>query len=821
MSAPAANASKATESAPMRPRRGLFMWILDLFSSVRFGILLMVLLFIYMSVGSAGLVYPTHPNIFSSDNWIHQQIRQWPVFEMTEFEWFHWWPFDLLLGLISLTMVVTTLRRIKLSVMNLGVWFIHLGIIILIVGSLIYFGTKVEGDTFLPRRTITVEILGEDGVPLGPAKRLSVFSGNRVIVDFGNERYEIMVASTDPEWELLTGENAGDRAYSVSVFVRGAERSFVRQLIAGYPDYTEDLVSTDDPTQPFQRAVKVTGDPIIEPRLSMKLEYAPQDWFYLSNQLSKNWALYLREKGTTDWVERPIPVAVPLAGGNRGLPLYGDHVADPAGIFSGGRRVPDADPLDVVVEPVASDDPLPGVALRLDSYLRYALMQTRWEEGTPEDPVNPMAELTISIPGQDPSTRRLVALDPEQSSTEGGAIAFRVVDSEEAFERLLSPPSLRVRLPGLDFEETRQVDQLPPTAVWLVGDTGYRLVLSNVQNDIVFASGSSSVAFVDITTPDEVSFRRWVFSDPDLTRDLTDEGGTPLPDAPPLRDEELLIDYIPGGGSALITLVAGPEPDQLRVIRATTDGSMESSSIEVGGDITFGGGVSVTLTDYMDHALLKSAPFIVPPNQRQREAGNLLSWVRMVLPSGDEQWLRYHRYLFPDGTERLSRFDFDPTPLSIRDAEGKEREIEVVFSRRRHRLPSDMVLERFEVDSNIGGFTGETGSIRDYRSLVRFLEGSEWSDPSPISMNKPVEHDGFWFFQSQWDPPEPARSENDLGSRGLNYTVLGVGNRNGVYTQLVGCGIAVFGMLYAFYVKPEIKRRRRRRLQSMVEEQSS
>ncbi len=44
-------------------------------------------------------------------------------------------------------------------------------------------------------------------------------------------------------------------------------------------------------------------------------------------------------------------------------------------------------------------------------------------------------------------------------------------------------------------------------------------------------------------------------------------------------------------------------------------------------------------------------------------------------------------------------------------------------------------------------------------------------------------------------------------SRGLNYTVLGVGNRHGIYTQLAGCTISVFGMIYAFYVKPVIRRR--------------
>jgi hypothetical protein len=43
----------------------------------------------------------------------------------------------------------------------------------------------------------------------------------------------------------------------------------------------------------------------------------------------------------------------------------------------------------------------------------------------------------------------------------------------------------------------------------------------------------------------------------------------------------------------------------------------------------------------------------------------------------------------------------------------------------------------------------------------------------------------------------------------LNFTGLGVGNRRGVGIQLAGTIIAVIGMMYAFYVKPVIKRRRR------------
>lgn len=797
-------------------------WALDLFSSVRFGIVLMVLLFIYMSIGSAGVLYPVHPNIFTAASWRHQQMRQWPGLEMTEFEWFHWWPFDVLMILIAVTLVVTTLRRIRLSVVNLGVWLIHAGIIILIVGSLIYFGTKVEGDTYLARRSVVISVVDAEGAPIGEPRTLGIFPGNRITVDEGNQRYEIMVASTDPEWELLTGEDAGERAYSVSLFVRTPEQSFIRQVIAGHPDYTEDLVSTEDPEQPFQRSVKVSGEKLVEPRLDIALEYEPQEWFYLSNQLGKHWALYLREEGTTEWFQRRVPAAIPLDPTMGGLPLYGDYVADPSDLnLRAGDPVPGGTSLDVAVPSDAPGDPLAGVPLTIDSYLRYAVMQSRWRPGTDADPLNPLVELDVRIPNQPARFQRLVALDPSEATSDNGAIAFRHVDSDAAFDALREPGRLRVSMPELGYDETRPVSELSPSMGWAVGDSGYELSLFNVQNDIVFSSGSSSVAFVDITTPEGESIRRWVFSDPTLTRDLDESGAAPVGGEAELRVPGLEIEYFPGYGNALLTLVSGPDPERLRVIQATASGEPTISELQVGGAITFPGGVSIGIADHYPRAVLKEAPMIVPENQRQREAGNLMTWIRLALPGGGHRWLRFQKYLFDDVSMKLSRYEFAPAVLEIPGADGTVRRIEAVFSRERMRLPVEMVLEKFEIDSNIGGFTGETGSIRDYRSKVRFQDPSGWTDPMPISMNKPVEHDGLWFFQSQWDPPEPARSSEELGSKGLNYTVLGVGNRNGVVTQLVGCIIAVAGMIYAFYVKPAIKRRRRDRVLAGLQESAS
>jgi cytochrome c biogenesis protein ResB len=152
-----------THDSPPWWRTGVIGAVLDFFTNVKLGIWLMVLLFIYSSIGSAGIVYPEHPNIFKAENWAHDQIRQWPGLEMTEFEWFHWWPFDLMMILLTINIVVTTLRRIPFKAVNYGVWMIHTGIVILVIGSFIYFETKVEGDSPVARRKVVAQYTVEQG----------------------------------------------------------------------------------------------------------------------------------------------------------------------------------------------------------------------------------------------------------------------------------------------------------------------------------------------------------------------------------------------------------------------------------------------------------------------------------------------------------------------------------------------------------------------------------------------------------------------------------------------------------------------------------
>ena len=169
---------------------------------------------------------------------------------------------------------------------------------------------------------------------------------------------------------------------------------------------------------------------------------------------------------------------------------------------------------------------------------------------------------------------------------------------------------------------------------------------------------------------------------------------------------------------------------------------------------------------------------------------------------GRSAWLSYHHYPFEDDLDLLHRFRYQPTVMTMPDG----RMIELMYSRRSAPLPSNIELTGFDVASHIGGFTGEVSSVLNWISNIRF-EDEAGEQYASVSVNDPRERQGYWYFQAQWDPPEPA-SAGQAGSPGLNYTILGVGNRNGVYTMLFGSVLSVIGMLYAFYVKPMIRRRK-------------
>jgi hypothetical protein len=106
----------------------LFRYTLN---NVIFGIALMVLIGLYIAVGS-GFV----------------SVREY--FEMSDLEFFNAWPLKLLMLLLCLNLITVTWNRIPLTPPRYGVWCIHSGIITLILGTSLYYHFKVEGRTLIP-----------------------------------------------------------------------------------------------------------------------------------------------------------------------------------------------------------------------------------------------------------------------------------------------------------------------------------------------------------------------------------------------------------------------------------------------------------------------------------------------------------------------------------------------------------------------------------------------------------------------------------------------------------------------------------------------
>lgn len=94
-------------------------------------------------------------------------LRRLPGMEMSELEFYDWWPLRLILLAFVTNMVVATVRRIEFSFVNLGVLTVHTGIVTIALGSAYYSGLKKEGDTLLIAGGLAPDNTTIPGPPVG------------------------------------------------------------------------------------------------------------------------------------------------------------------------------------------------------------------------------------------------------------------------------------------------------------------------------------------------------------------------------------------------------------------------------------------------------------------------------------------------------------------------------------------------------------------------------------------------------------------------------------------------------------------------------
>lgn len=787
--------------------------VLDVLSSVRLGVALLVALFFYCWLGSAGLFYPVLAE--GGIAWRHQMVRQWRMFELTEFEWFHTWFFVGLCAAICLIMAVTTIRRIPFNALKAGVWMIHGGVILLAVGSVIYFGTKVEGDAPVLRRQVVARL------PSGASAALPALEGAEATLDGPEGAYQLQVVSVQPNYELRTPGFEGTTDYAVQVMVRraggqaDAPEAFVRQVLSRHPQFTEDVI-------PGQGRVKniaaFGGETMLDDPIGIALESAPQDSFWVKD----SWALHVRTRGAQTWSQRCIPSGAGWMG--RGLPRYNDYfgAADDVWPPAGATRIA-VDPLDL---PVAGQgDALDGIDVRITGYLRYAVMQSRRVPSF--DPSgSPMVDAVLTLPDGEQFRYQLAALAPGEDRQLDGRLAFAWLERQgdlELWRARLSPGELTFLVLSEDGSGPYQ-ESAPVTSAAAVdgaapfktlGNTGFAWRLRQVTDDLEVRPGVvASFAIIEIRTPEGEVLLRAASADPDMTADIDAEAhdagsGMGKP------DPRIITLYRPGAREEIV-FAGGPgagvsDDAPVRLLRRSAGGALLEQAMRVGDGIEISPGVMLRLGRYVAHSALEERPTIVEPERRDKDALTTHTYamirVRLTPEGGEamEHWLPYHQYVFNDGLYEgagLSRFA--PTLVVLPDGGA----IELAFGRERRSLPMPVELRDFVLTSHIGGFTGSVSSVRDWTSVLRPVGAGE-DGLVRVSVNAPKNVGGVWLFQSFWDAPRGARGSMEPGNPGFGFTGLGVGTRRGVVTALLGAILTCAGMLYTFYVKPIIRRRLR------------
>jgi hypothetical protein len=755
-----------------RAAPGPFGRVLNTVSSIWFGVALLVLIFAYCAVGSA--VPPVRQGVLAEmTGW------EWLRFEKSEMEWFTWWPFLTLIGMLLAACVLATVRRVPFNRFTAGTWITHLGILTLGVSAAVYFGAKTEGDVLIYHSRARIRLPGmEDWASL------VIRPGASIRVGPPGQGYEIGVAHIDPGQESDADGGGLGRAPQIwlEVSTPSAGR-FYRVMTVGHPEQTHDLMDAGGGMLPHDHGAEQR---LLDPSLQVVIDYdEPARYFYHAHQppVHSTGAIYARLAGEREWTQYRV----------RDLPHYHAYVATPDAVWNdGGNERLVVKALDLRARPVESTESLSGVHFRVTDYLPYAEEQTRWVRGGGR--VSPLLRLRIGGPGSfetrdllanAPMLRHVQLAEALEAQFDWGVPADQV---EGVIQSRL--PRLVVRVESAGIEERVPLSELAAPEGFELAGTDYEITLRQLIASGGVGESSPAAAWLAIRRGD-LAFERVVLEGAEGVAQDFDGQGARLAGA---ADEDLVIRYENAG--ARLLLFAGPEEGgPVTTVFIDRNGRVARSAVAVGEAIGLVPGLPLAVDAVWRESHMVDRPSIPPRYQRRSlsEVGRSMSLMRVeVAAAGQTQqvWLPFNYYAWPDAQRAYpGRFPYRTREVQLADG----RRLELLYSRWRDPLPEPIVLDRFILKTYPGG-----DRPSDFISLVRFDEGEGLSSLTEVKSNHPAENGGFWFFQSRWDPGVQS------------YTMLGVGNRVGVYPMLAGVCISIAGMAYAFYVKPYMGRRRKR-----------
>lgn len=635
-------------------------------NNVLFGVAIMVLTGAYIAIGS-GL----------------PRVREF--FEMNDLQFFNAWPLKVLMVLLVANLCVVTWVRIPLTLPRLGVWMIHTGIVMLIVGTSFYYRHKVEGQTYI------------------------------------------------------------QRGQTVSGFYDSAERAlFVR--LNGQPIYTDLSL----PSLPRFNTYAAGAD--------------------------------------------PQPLRRDLAN----LPLVG--------LFRGEGDQPVAKKVSAVAG--LKDD----LTVDVVGYHPYADLQIDYVE----DPASDTIGVRLSVPdphGGQTSRNWLVSADPQSRAIDLGGVTV-----EHRHLPTGPPASLIEAASQLHRIDVKAGDYTQSLFVQVgqkydLGATGYSVTVENFNPAFPMSGTGELVKILTLlvknTDPKApaTEFRRMVIDGNPLQTDfkLNESGAGPMGkrQKAPL-DEKLQLLYafndpnrlVPTDGGERHLLITADQPG-ITHLQIGVDGSAKEQPLSPTGEFNVGPAeVKMKLSAVrMDHLRRREAVVDVPPVKRVRDLGatGVMQIATLRVKSGDWSQIVNVPYvpfaLEPNADWRTVR--------SI-DLPGTMSKLQIALGNTRLELPAKLTLQNFELVNYPGG-TINDNLFRDFKSTLKVVSRETGEEEVGVAkMNSPIYFDGgnWLLFQSGYNKQEMS-------------TFIGVGNRPGVGVMTAGCILMAVGLLYAFYVKPVIIRRRK------------
>ncbi len=757
-------------------------------------------------------------------------LRRIPGMEMSELEFYGWWPLKAILFTFIVNMMTATVRRIEFIFKNIGVLTVHTGIITIALGSVYYSGGKLEGDTILQAGEYD-QAIGQPA--LGPIQNAF----------YDNTRVALHISQGN---------------------------TFEQRLIPGLPRYNDynlralgvaTAADASGSLQPWNNAdanARLLSIPLpggTDPATDRSLAAALRKQGYDDASVQRIMASGVTP-GDADWDESRL----------RGVPQES--------LRELSRRTMGRD-----------------LSFRIVGYAKQATLVQDFVKlapaaiapGTPSTPLR-----FLKLYGKDETSLSSLVLDPSTAATRQHVITL-ASGNEEA---LISVEYTRGEAGGMSAQRWRDLSEpLPPNSLnsliievpgngpgagvrivrpvragetFAVGDSGFTIAvkefLSKPEFPIItkgYENAASSVAKIVITPPasmGQAPYERWVYSRfPEISQDFLaekNERGMPKRRAadPSIRvvhidaanaAASLYIDEAPDGSVRGVARIIGGD---VKVVLGRDTGGKGSPTLlpELLGPL------GVSIVDRWEYSRPVERPAPIPEVRADpRHIGTHedaliavevssrgdVAVASTATPWSQIVWLPFRKYV--EEGERDTR---------TIDLPGGRRTT-LSFGRLRHALPGMWLrLREFEMITY-----DHRGSPRDYRSriVVESPTGAFETFEHDASLNYPLtapfmasDRRGmlgnflgslgaglsprqFKFSQAGWDmngwrQTQQMVDAGQLKKPFVNFTIMQVGNNPGIHIIALGAVLMGVGIPWAFYVKPWLVRSEKARIQREV-----